>query len=95
MAPTRKPAVYYVDDKLGRRHVKTPHTGPMCVINRSSVRHHSSTAETNANDLIGLLRKKKKKGAVIIADGSVDWSVKSMLVLVFMGRHACLAGFEL
>ena len=62
----------------------TPHTGPPQVINRA-VRYHPSTAMLLANDLHKILQP-EEAFVMAIVDGGSDWSVKSLITLIYMGR---------
>jgi hypothetical protein len=78
------PASGRILDTLKRLHVLTPHTGFLKVVSRA-VRYHPSTPMTHANDLHDLL-KDDVAFVMAIVDGGSDWSVKSLITLLFMGR---------
>lgn len=61
----------------------TPHSGPLQVINRAR-RFHPSTCQTHANELYELLSDVSEAFVVNIIYGGSDWSVKSLLTLLYM-----------
>ena len=79
----------YRMDSKNRLHVNFPRTGRVHVFNRAG-KFHSSTIETHANDLfkvVGTDIKAQNKHAVsITCDNGPDWSHKSPLTQLYMGR---------
>lgn len=74
-------------DKLGRLHFKVPPTGQLFVVSRAQ-RFHEATAETHANDLTSIIRHKigGRPGVCLSVDGGPDYSVKSIMTMVYFGR---------
>lgn len=63
-------------DKVGRVHLKLPHTGP-AVVNLRASAFYSSTVQSHMNDMWPILETSVEKGktaAIIVADNSPDGS---------------------
>ena len=82
-------AVQMKHDKLKRLHFKCPHTGNLFVENRAA-RFHEATAVTHANDLSEIINTEVapegKTGVCLLVDGGPDYSVKSILTMLYFGR---------
>ena len=86
----RKDAEFdYRVDTNNRLHVNFPRTGSVHVFNRAS-KFHAATVKTHANDLFkvltGDIKEKSKYAVSITCDNGPDWSHKSPLTQLYMGR---------
>ena len=54
-------SIKYKVDKLGRKHIKYPRTGPVLVFNRNA-QFHTQTMEAHANDFLPLLSTAVQRG---------------------------------
>ena len=85
----QKPSAGFKHDKNGRLHFMYPRTGKLTVVNRAT-KFYSSTAQTHANDLHKILKpiiaEENKHAVVSVNDGGSDWSLKSIVNLMFYGR---------
>ena len=58
-------SIKYKVDKLGRKHIKYPRTGPVLVFNRNA-QFHTQTMEAHANDFLPLLSTAVQRGRTFI-----------------------------
>ena len=89
--PTESSSSVFLSDKLGRKHLKCPHTGLATVVLRSS-KFHSSSIQVHANDLKPLLEVVNSQGKTIvfaIVDGGPDWNTGAIANALFFMRLWC------
>lgn len=83
------PPATYRYDKLGRRHLIYPRTGPLTLCLRGN-KFHRASVYNHHTDLTPLLRsvcgKGRRNAAVIVSDNGPDWKRNSVKVVLMMGR---------
>ena len=76
-------------DKLGRLHVQYTRTGELFVFDQAT-KFKGSSAQSHANDLYKVLLEhvvqRDHAAACIVSDNGADWSMKSLLTIIAMGR---------
>ena len=70
----------YKEDKLGRKHIKYPRTGPVLLFNRNA-QFHSQTMGTHANDFRPLLSPAVQRGRTCIVCVVDNVVVRALFVL--------------
>ena len=82
---TESSSSVFLSDKLGRQHLKCPHTGPATVVLRSS-KFHSSSIQVHAKPLLEVVNSQGKTIVFAIVDGGPDWNTGAIANALFFMR---------
>ena len=75
---------WFKRDRLARLHFKSPHTGPLYVVNRAS-KLHEETVQTHTQDLKRIVAKHRKPIVALLVDGGPDYCPRSIHNLLEFG----------
>ena len=80
-----KPSSGEIHDKIGRGHLKTPHSGSIHLRLRST-KYHGSSIATRVNDLYNIISNNQKPALMIHTDGGPDYTPAGVVNTLFYYR---------
>ena len=87
----------YREDKLERKHINFPRTGPVIIFNQKAMFHHQ-TMEPHANYFLPLMGKAVKNGRtciICVVDNGPDMNLTNYINEMYIGRLCLDSGADI